>query len=90
MAAPPIASKAGCSAATAAATAASSGAGAALGPSRPPAAAFPELDFRSGARIEELNRLIHDFARQDQREYDDQRALEIHTAKDFVFSMLGR
>ncbi|KAL0199716.1 hypothetical protein M9458_002903, partial [Cirrhinus mrigala] len=48
-----------------------------------------ELDFRSGVKIEELNRLIHEFSKQDQREYDDQRALEIHTAKDFIFSMLG-
>ncbi len=49
----------------------------------------PELDFRSGARIEELNRLIAEFSKHEQREYDDQRALEIHTAKDFIFSMLG-
>ncbi|KAL8188325.1 UNVERIFIED_CONTAM: hypothetical protein K2H54_065647 [Gekko kuhli] len=66
------------------------------GAARPPpsaaaaaAASFPELDFRSGARLEELSRLIHEFGRHDQREYDDQRALEIHTAKDFIFSMLG-
>lgn len=52
--------------------------------------AFPELDFRSGARVEELNKLIQEFTRHDQREYDDQRALEIHTAKDFIFSMLGK
>ena len=51
---------------------------------------YPELDFRSGARIEELNRMIHEFSKHDQREYDDQRALEIHTAKDFIFSMLGK
>lgn len=50
----------------------------------------PELDFRSGARIEELNKLIQEFSKHDQREYDDQRALEIHTAKDFIFSMLGK
>ncbi|XP_030630362.1 protein MB21D2 [Chanos chanos] len=50
---------------------------------------YPDLDFRSGARIEELNRLIQEFSKHDQREYDDQRALEIHTAKDFIFSMLG-
>ncbi|XP_016055534.1 PREDICTED: protein MB21D2-like [Miniopterus natalensis] len=50
---------------------------------------FPELDFRSGARVEELNKLIQEFTKHDQREYDDQRALEIHTAKDFIFSMLG-
>lgn len=51
--------------------------------------ASPELDFRSGARMEELNKLILEFSKHDQREYDDQRALEIHTAKDFIFSMLG-
>ncbi|KAH1165348.1 hypothetical protein KIL84_022907 [Mauremys mutica] len=55
-------------------------------PSKP---AGPELDFRSGARTEELNKLIQEFTKHDQREYDDQRALEIHTAKDFIFSMLG-
>lgn len=49
----------------------------------------PDLDFRSGARMEDLNRLIQEFSKHDQREYDDQRALEIHTAKDFIFSMLG-
>lgn len=49
----------------------------------------PELDFRSAARMEDLNRLIQEFGKHDQREYDDQRALEIHTAKDFIFSMLG-
>ncbi|KAL4648485.1 protein MB21D2 [Arapaima gigas] len=52
-------------------------------------ASYPELDFRSGARMEELNRLIAEFSRHHQREYDDQRALEIHTAKDFIFSVLG-
>lgn len=61
-------------------------AGAAGPGSKPP---FPELDFRSGARMEELNKLIQEFSKHDQREYDDQRALEIHTAKDFIFSMLG-
>lgn len=39
--------------------------------------------------MDELNRLIQEFSKHDQREYDDQRALEIHTAKDFIFSMLG-
>ncbi|KAM9733141.1 LOW QUALITY PROTEIN: nucleotidyltransferase MB21D2-like [Menidia menidia] len=55
---------------------------------RPPVPG-PELDFRSGARMEDLNRLLQDFSRHDQRDHDDQRALEIHTAKDFIFSMLG-
>lgn len=40
--------------------------------------------------MEELNKLIQEFTKHDQREYDDQRALEIHTAKDFIFSMLGK
>uniref|UniRef100_H3D0X3 Mab-21 domain containing 2 n=1 Tax=Tetraodon nigroviridis TaxID=99883 RepID=H3D0X3_TETNG len=56
---------------------------------RTPSGAAPELDFRSAARMEDLNRLIQEFSKHDQREYDDQRALEIHTAKDFIFSMLG-
>lgn len=55
----------------------------------PHSGAGPELDFRSAARMEDLNRLIQEFSKHDQREYDDQRALEIHTAKDFIFSMLG-
>ncbi|XP_026883559.2 protein MB21D2 [Electrophorus electricus] len=54
-----------------------------------PLPSYPEIDFRSGARIDELNRLISEFSKHEQREYDDQRALEIHTAKDFIFSMLG-
>ena len=62
--------------------------GASLGCNNKPA--FPELDFRSGAPVEELNKLIQEFTKHDQREYDDQRALEIHTAKDFIFSMLGK
>lgn len=56
---------------------------------RMPYGAAPELDFRSAARMEDLNGLIQEFSKHDQREYDDQRALEIHTAKDFIFSMLG-
>ncbi|XP_053710767.1 nucleotidyltransferase MB21D2 [Synchiropus splendidus] len=56
---------------------------------RLPHSTGPELDFRSAARIDDLNRLIQEFNKHDQREYDDQRALEIHTAKDFIFSMLG-
>ncbi|KAI9532873.1 protein MB21D2 isoform X1 [Gymnodraco acuticeps] len=55
----------------------------------PPSAGTAELDFRSASRMEDLNRLISEFSKQEQRETDDQRALEIHTAKDFIFSMLG-
>uniref|UniRef100_A0A4X2LYN4 Nucleotidyltransferase MB21D2 n=2 Tax=Diprotodontia TaxID=38609 RepID=A0A4X2LYN4_VOMUR len=67
-------------------TGSGSGSGSGSGGHKP---AFPELDFRSGARIEELNKLIQEFSKHEQREYDDQRALEIHTAKDFIFSMLA-
>ncbi|KAJ4918063.1 hypothetical protein JOQ06_000753, partial [Pogonophryne albipinna] len=55
----------------------------------PLSAGTAELDFRSASRMEDLNRLISEFSKQEQRETDDQRALEIHTAKDFIFSMLG-
>nr|XP_060623241.1 nucleotidyltransferase MB21D2 [Anolis sagrei ordinatus] len=55
--------------------------------SSPPSAS--ELDFRSGARLPDLTRLIQELARHESRDFGDQRALEIHTAKDFVFSMLG-
>ncbi|XP_042201493.1 protein MB21D2-like [Callorhinchus milii] len=54
-----------------------------------PAKALTDLDFHSGARIEEINKLIQEFGKHELREYDDQRALEVHTAKDFIFSMLG-
>ena len=37
-----------------------------------------------------MNKLTQEFTKHDQQEYDDQRALEIHTAKDFIFSMLGK
>ncbi|XP_036413835.1 protein MB21D2 [Colossoma macropomum] len=47
------------------------------------------LDFRSGARLRELQRLIAELGAHEQREHDDQRALELHTAKDFIFSVLG-
>ncbi|XP_055501784.1 nucleotidyltransferase MB21D2-like [Leucoraja erinacea] len=67
--------------------AATNGAGNKTNPS--PSKTPVELDFRSGAKLEDLNKLIQEFSRQDQREYDDHKALEIHTAKDFIFSMLG-
>lgn len=68
--------------------AATNGAGNKTNPS--PSKTPVELDFRSGAKLEDLNKLIQEFSRQDQREYDDHKALEIHTAKDFIFSMLGK
>lgn len=47
------------------------------------------VDFRSAAKLDDVEQLIQEFVKHDHREYDDQRAMEIHTAKDFVFSMLG-
>lgn len=82
MAAPPLSSRAG--------SAGSLGNSPTMAAGRlPHGGVGPELDFRSAARMEDLNRLIQEFSKHDQREYDDQRALEIHTAKDFIFSMLG-
>ncbi|XP_067880024.1 nucleotidyltransferase MB21D2-like [Heterodontus francisci] len=56
-----------------------------------PAFAKPlnDLDFHSGARIEEVTKLIQEFGKHELRDFNDQRALEVHTAKDFIFSMLG-
>ncbi|XP_078389988.1 nucleotidyltransferase MB21D2-like [Cetorhinus maximus] len=48
-----------------------------------------DLDFHSGARIEEITKLIQEFGKHELRDFDDRRALEVHTAKDFIFSMLG-
>lgn len=60
-------------------------------PNSKPASAKPlnDLDFHSGARIEEITKLIQEFGKHEMRDFDDQRALEVHTAKDFIFSMLG-
>ncbi|KAK7881020.1 hypothetical protein WMY93_030609 [Mugilogobius chulae] len=84
MAAPGVSRSRGGSAGSSPTLAAGRGLGTGLGN-----ALGPELDFRSGARMEELSRLIQELSKHEQREYDDQRALEIHTAKDFIFSMLG-
>ncbi|XP_069071686.1 transmembrane protein 102 [Pleurodeles waltl] len=54
-----------------------------------PARPLTDLDFRSAARIEDLNKLVQEFGKHEMRDYDDQRALEVHSAKDFIFSMLG-
>ncbi|XP_059831025.1 nucleotidyltransferase MB21D2-like [Hypanus sabinus] len=60
-------------------------------PHSKPAFAKPlnDLDFHSGARMEEITKLIQEFGKHELRDFDDQRALEVHTAKDFIFSMLG-
>ncbi|MBN3303042.1 M21D2 protein, partial [Amia calva] len=48
-----------------------------------------EVDFRSGAGLEQLSTLVQEFVQLEQREFGDQTALEVHTAKDFIFNMLG-
>ncbi|XP_029435282.1 transmembrane protein 102 [Rhinatrema bivittatum] len=56
-----------------------------------PSAARPltDLDFCSAARIEEINKLIQELGKYEARDYGDRLALEVHSAKDFIFSMLG-
>ena len=46
---------------------------------------MPKKSVSEMNAFQQLHHSLHD-----QREYDDQRALEIHTAKDFIFSMLGK
>uniref|UniRef100_A0A8C4SKW0 Transmembrane protein 102 n=1 Tax=Erpetoichthys calabaricus TaxID=27687 RepID=A0A8C4SKW0_ERPCA len=55
----------------------------------PPGKMAAEFDFRSGANMEHVCELVLDLVQFEQREFDDQTALEVHTAKDFIFSMLG-
>lgn len=48
-----------------------------------------ELDFRSGASLEQLSAQVSELVQLEQGEFRDQTALEVHTAKDFIFNMLG-
>ncbi|KAL4631112.1 protein MB21D2-like isoform X3 [Arapaima gigas] len=59
--------------------------------SRPPAPAkrVAEVDFRSGAVLEQLSAQVLELVQLEQAEFGDQTALEVHTAKDFIFNMLG-
>ncbi|XP_076843500.1 transmembrane protein 102 [Brachyhypopomus gauderio] len=54
-------------------------------PARRPA----EVDFRSGATLEQLSVQLQELVQLEQGEFGDQTALEVHTAKDFIFNMLG-
>ncbi|XP_048885273.1 transmembrane protein 102 isoform X1 [Brienomyrus brachyistius] len=58
---------------------------------RPPALAkrTAEVDFRSGAVLEQLSAQVLELVQLEQAEFGDQTALEVHTAKDFIFNMLG-
>ncbi|MGH0171072.1 UNVERIFIED_CONTAM: hypothetical protein FKN15_060012 [Acipenser sinensis] len=47
------------------------------------------LDFRSGASVERVSELVQELLLLEQSDFGDQTALEVHTAKDFIFSMLG-
>ncbi|MGH0183828.1 UNVERIFIED_CONTAM: hypothetical protein FKN15_013360 [Acipenser sinensis] len=48
------------------------------------------LDFRSGASVERVSELVQELLLLEQSDFGDQTALEVHTAKDFIFSMLGK
>lgn len=63
----------------------------AVTPRSPASAKKPsEVDFRSGATLEQLSAQVSELVILEQGEFGDQTALEVHTAKDFIFNMLGR
>lgn len=49
-----------------------------------------EVDFRSGATLDQLSSQVSELVVLEQGDFGDQTALEVHTAKDFIFNMLGR
>lgn len=49
-----------------------------------------EVDFRSGATLDQLSSQVSELVILEQGDFGDQTALEVHTAKDFIFNMLGR
>lgn len=48
-----------------------------------------EVDFRSGATLDQLSSQVSELVVLEQGDFGDQTALEVHTAKDFIFNMLG-
>lgn len=54
-----------------------------------PGKKLSDVDFRSGAPLEQLSAQVSELVRLEQGEFGDQTALEVHTAKDFIFNMLG-
>lgn len=54
-----------------------------------PAKRVSEVDFRSGTTLEQLSAQVQELVQLEQGEFGDQTALEVHTAKDFIFNMLG-
>lgn len=55
-----------------------------------PAKKVSEVDFRSGATLDQLSSQVSELVILEQGDFGDQTALEVHTAKDFIFNMLGR
>ncbi|XP_054603363.2 fibroblast growth factor 11 isoform X2 [Nothobranchius furzeri] len=53
-----------------------------------PTKKLSEVDFRSGATLEQLSAQVSELVLLEQGEFGDQTALEVHTAKDFIFNML--
>ena len=51
---------------------------------------LPKVDFSSGASFESLNQVIDLFDNQDRHEFDDQMALEVHSMKEHLFTLLGK
>jgi len=51
---------------------------------------LPKVDFSSGASFESLNHVIDLFDNQDRHEFDDQMALEVHSMKEHLFTLLGK
>lgn len=62
----------------------------AVAPRSPAPAKKPsEVDFRSGAALDQLSSQVSELVMLEQGDFGDQTALEVHTAKDFIFNMLG-
>lgn len=62
----------------------------AVAPRSPAPAKKPsEVDFRSGAALDQLSSQVTELVLLEQGDFGDQTALEVHTAKDFIFNMLG-
>lgn len=55
-----------------------------------PVKKLSEVDFRSGATLDQLSSQVSELVILEQGEFGDQTALEVHTAKDFIFNMLGK
>lgn len=50
----------------------------------------PMVDFCSGASFAALNEVIEQFDNQDRHEFDDQMALEVHSMKEHLFTLLSK